>query len=79
MVKSGGIVGVVLQLAQPLFGRVAAFLAAALVAQGVHENDASLFVNTLGAFLLVALDVVFVLFKRYQEKRQKGELNERIF
>lgn len=77
MRNTGGLLGVVLQMAQPLFGRVAAVIATALVAQGVAEEHANLFVNTLGAFSLVALDVGFVLIKRYQERkgRQNGSDN----
>lgn len=70
MEKIGRIGGVVLKLATPLFGRVGAFVAGALVTEGVTVEQADLFVNALGALLAVSIDIAFVLLKRAEEKRK---------
>lgn len=74
MERFGKISGVVLKMAQPLFGRVASIIAGALVTEGVTQEHADLFVNTLGALALVSLDVIFVLLKRYEERKRKNDV-----
>lgn len=74
MERFGRISGIVLKMAQPLFGRVASIIAGALVTEGVTQEHADLFVNTLGALALVSLDIIFVLLKRYEERKQKNDV-----
>lgn len=74
MEKIGRISGIVLKMAQPLFGRVASIIAGALVTEGVTQEHADLFVNTLGALALVSLDICFVLLKRYEERKKSRDV-----
>lgn len=56
--------GALLRMGAPLFGRLGAFVAGALVTEGVAQEHADLFVNTLGALSVIALDIAFVVVDR---------------